>query len=132
MRNWFLLLCLGLCACSSLPESPLPDLTPMPNPASISAGIHAAISDSHFTPPIEVTDLFRAPPISSYAWIICIRGTHPVGPTGWTYSAFFTQTYVTSRYSVDADRCAGQRYHPFTDTPSLRPAPEPKKHDRPA
>jgi hypothetical protein len=132
MRSWLLLLCLGLCACSSVAVPPEP--TP-PDALTLSNGTRAAINDSHFAPPIEVTDLVKAPSSSSDPWMVCIRGTPPAGPAGWTYSAFFSQTaYVKSRYSADADGCAAQQYHPFVEvappSPSPSPTSEPKKHGK--
>ena len=41
--------------------------------ANLFGGTVAAISNSHFAPPIEVTDLFRAPVNSSSSWMVCIR-----------------------------------------------------------
>jgi len=93
-RVILLLLCLCLGVCSSVSEAASPEPSPQPDAANLSVGIRAAISNSHFLPPIEVTDLFRAPAVSSNSWMVCIRGTPPVGPQGWTYSAFFKDTYV--------------------------------------
>ena len=130
-----LLLCLCLGACSSVSEAASQEASPQPDAANLLAGIRAAINDSRFLPPIEVTDLFRAPVNSSNSWMVCIRGTPPVGPQGWTYSAFFKDTYVQSRYSADFDGCSGQQFHPFID-PATVPPPKPaatlvpKKHHR--
>ena len=106
-----------------------------PDAAHLLAGIRAAISDSRFLPPIDVTDLLRAPAISSNSWMVCIRGTPPAGPQGWTYSAFFKEKYVQSRYSADNDGCGGQQFHPFLDPATISPpspaaAPVAKKHHR--
>jgi hypothetical protein len=134
-RVILLLSCLCLGAYSSVSEAASPEPSPQPDAANLLAGIRAAINDSHFLPPIEVTDLLRAPAISSNSWMVCIRGTPPVGPQGWTYSAFFKETYVQSRYSADNDGCSGQQFHSFVD-PATIPPPSPaatrapKKHHR--
>ena len=118
----FLYLCLR--ACSFVSEAVSQEALPQPDAANLLAGIRAAINNSHFLPPIEVTDLFRAPAISSNSRMVCIRGTQPSGPQGWTYSAFFKDTYVQSRYSADNDGCSGQQFHPFVD-PANIPPPSP-------
>ena len=133
MRSLLSLLCLGLCACSSVSEPAAPEVSPQPDEASLLAGIRVGINDSHFAPPIEVTDVLRAPPSSSNSWMVCIRGTMPSGAKGWTYSVFYKAAYVQSRYSADADGCGGQQFHPFVDPatiPPPPPAPAPKKHHR--
>ena len=131
MRSWLLLLCLGLGACSDIPP---PEVLPRPSAENLSAGITAAIKDAQFTPPIEVTDLLRAPPSSSASWMVCIRGTRPVDPQGWPYVVFFKETYGSSRYSADADGCGGQQYHPYvappTPSPSASPSPTPAKRGK--
>jgi hypothetical protein len=132
-RIMLLLLCLGLGARSSVSEPAALEASPRPNENELSSGIHAAINDSHFGPPIEVTDLLRAPPNSSNSWMVCIRGTQSSGPQGWTYSVFFKEKYVQSRYSADYDGCSGQQFHPFVDPakiPPPSPAPVPKKRHR--
>jgi hypothetical protein len=134
-RVILLLLCLCLAGYPSVSEADSPEPSPQPDAASLLAGIRVAISDSHFLPPIEVTDLLRAPAISSNSWMVCIRGTPPAGPQGWTYSAFFKEKYVQSRYSADNDGCGGQQFHPFLDPATISPpspaaAPVAKKHHR--
>jgi hypothetical protein len=70
--------------------------------------------------------------------MVCIRGTAPAGPNGWTYSAFFKTQYVQSRYSADNDCCGAQQYHPFVELseptesplPSPSPASAPKKRGK--
>jgi hypothetical protein len=134
-RVVLLFLRIGFGICSSVAEGAAPEVSPQPNEADLLAGIRAAITDSHFGPPIEVTDLLRAPLISSNSWMVCIRGTPPSGLQGWTYSAFFKDKYVQSRYSADNDGCSGQQFHPFVDPatiPPRTPVPTPKQHRRAA
>jgi hypothetical protein len=62
MRSAVMLwICLGLAACSSVSAEPLPILPP-PDGEKLLAGLTQAISDSHFQPPIEVTDPITPPP----------------------------------------------------------------------
>ena len=114
---------------------PLPEPSAQPDAESLLAGIRAAINDSHFLPPIEVTDLLMAPVVLSNSSMVRIRGTQPTGSQGWTYSAFFKDKYVQSRYSADNDHCNAQQFHPFVDPAKIPPpspaaAPVPKKYRR--
>jgi hypothetical protein len=104
-----------------------PEVLPQPGSQELTQGILQAIKDSNFAPPIEVTDVLKAPVNSSDNWIICIRGTPPAGPRNRTYTVFFKQQYTRSRYSADYDGCGGQQYHPFVDPAKIPPpAPVPK------
>jgi hypothetical protein len=72
MRSTVMLwICLGLGACSSIAETAEP---PLPDGEKLLAGLTQAISDSHFQPPIEVTDPIRAQAISTSPWMRAIRG----------------------------------------------------------
>jgi hypothetical protein len=119
---------------------PAPEVGAQPDQAHLTAGLTRAISVSHFAKPIEVTDLFRAPPSSTPPWMVCIRSAAPDQDKHLTYSAFFGNSegrdgvYLTSRYSVFSDNYETQIYHPYVETvspaPSPPPTPEPKKHHR--
>jgi hypothetical protein len=124
-------------------DAPQLEIGPQPDQARLTAGLSRAIADSNFAKPIEVTDLIRAPSSSTPPWMVCIRNTISDEAKHLTYSAFFGKDsvgkdgqYVASRYSVFADNCEAQSYHPYVDTltpapaPSPSPAPEPKKHHR--
>jgi hypothetical protein len=134
-RVVLLLVCLGLGGCSSISESAAPEIPSPPDEKNLLSGTRTAISDSHFAPPIEVTDLLKAPPISSNPWMLCIRGAQSDETRRSMYSAFFKDKYVSSRYSVSYDGCIEQQFHPFVDpanapAPSPVAAPAPKKHRR--
>jgi len=136
-RVVLLLLCLGLGGYSSISEAAAPEIPSPPDEANLLSGTRTAITDSHFAPPIEVTDLFKAPPISSNPWMVCIRSAQSDETRRITYSAFFKDKYVQSRYSVFYDGCSQQQFHPFVvpanapaPAPSPVAAPAPKKHRR--
>ena len=104
-------------------------------------GLRAAIADSHFAKPVEVTDVISAPASSTQPWMVCIRSATSDEARRVTYAAFFGKDvsgkygqYSRSRYSVFADNCDTQTYHPFVDapppSPSPSPTPEPKKHHK--
>ena len=101
---------LGLGTCSSISAEPLPILPP-PDGEKLLAGLTLAISDSHFQPPIEVTDPIRAPVNFTSPWMICIRGAQSEETRRITYTAFFKDGYTGSQYSAIMDSCAAQAYH---------------------
>jgi hypothetical protein len=130
MRSTMMLwICLGLVACSSISETaePPPILQP-PDGEKLLAGITKAISDSHFPPPIEVTDPIRAQANSTPPWMVCIRSAQSEETRRITYTAFFKDEYTSSRYSAIMDDCAAQAYHLFQ--PPQPPSP-PKTNARP-
>jgi hypothetical protein len=133
-----ILLCLLAGACSSLPP---PEVEPPPDETQLKAGINQAIAESHFAKPVEVSDVINAPPSSTQPWMVCIRSASSGDAGRPTYAAFFGKDatgkygqYMRSRYSVFAENCATQTYHPFVDAgppaPSPSPTPQPKKHRR--
>ena len=115
MRVLALLLCLGLAACSSVfgdlpPEAVVP---PPPDPSAVRATLKTVASGAKIAEPIEVSDPIRANPISSSPWLICLRSAKSEASKRLIYSAFFTDKYVSSRWSVDVDHCGEQVYHPL-------------------
>lgn len=139
-RAIVLLLCLGLGACSSLWEHAAPEVSPQPDVTNLLSGLHTGIGDSHFAAPIEVTDLLRAPAISSSSWLVCIRSAQSDETRRLIYSVFFNEKYVSSRYSVSNDGCVEQQFHPFVEpakspppsdvSPPSQTPPSRKKHRR--
>jgi hypothetical protein len=142
MRSIPALLLLAIGGCSSMAGLPAPEVGAQPDQAHLNAGLATAVSDSHFAKPIEVSDVFRAQPSSTQPWMVCIRSATSDEARHLTYSAFFGTSegkdgqYIASRYSVFADNCEGQTYHPYVDagspSPARSPSPisEPKKHHR--
>jgi hypothetical protein len=61
-------------------------------------GLTQAISDSHFQPPIEVTDPIGAPVNSTSPWMVCIRSAQSEETRRITYTAFFKDGYTGSHY----------------------------------
>ena len=135
-----ILLCLLTGACSTLPP---PEVEPPPDETQLKAGLNQAIAESHFARPVEVTDVINAPASSTQPWMVCMRSASSGEAGRPTYAVFFGKDatgkygqYSRSRYSVFAENCETQAYHPFADTgtpaasPSASPTPEPKKHRR--
>ena len=119
MRHAFTLwLSLGLGACSSISEpTAAPEIGAPPDAEKLLTGIKQGIADSHFDPPIEVTDPTSARPNSSSPWLVCIRSAKTEESKRITYSAFFKDAYTNSRYSTIYDGCAAQAYHSFKEQP---------------
>jgi hypothetical protein len=127
MRSTVMLwICLGLGACSSISATAEPEPILPPDGDKLLAGILAAISDSHFQPPIEVSDPISAPVFSTSPWIVCIRSAQSEETRRITYTAFFKDGYTNSRYSAILDGCAAQAYHLF-EPPKPPPSPSPPK-----
>ena len=113
MRLLALLLCLVLTACSLVSERIPEDVVPPPDLFTALKGLKTAVSEAHFAEPVEVSDPIRANPISLSPWLICLRSGKTEESKRLTYSAFFTDKYVSSRYSAIVDRCGEQIYHPL-------------------
>jgi hypothetical protein len=123
-------------------DLPPAEVGSQPDEAQLSAGIAAGIKDSHFAPPIEVSDVVRARPSSTPPWMVCIRSGTSDEARRLTYAAFFGKDssgkdgqYLASHYSAYADNCATQAYHLYVEpvpspSPSPSPVVEPKKHHR--
>jgi hypothetical protein len=129
------LLCVVVGACSSILDSPPPlEVGPQPDQTQIAAGVASAINDSHFVPPLEITDLLRSPSNYAEQWMICFRSVSP-DPRHLTYTVLYgTNPYtglagqfVKSRYSLLNDNCEAQTYHPYVapGTPAASPSPSP-------
>lgn len=114
MRVLALLWCLALAACSSVSESVPEDVVPPPDAATAFKGLKTVASDAKLEAPVEVSDPIRANPISSSPWLICLRSGKSEESKRLTYSAFFKQDYVSSRWSVFVDHCGEQAYHPLS------------------
>ena len=126
MRHTFILwLNLSLGACASISEpTAAPEVVAQPDAEKLLTGIKQGIADSHFEPPIEVTDPMSARPNSSSPWLVCIRSAKTEESKRITYSAFFKDAYTNSRYSTILDGCAAQEYHPFKEQPVANANPK--------
>ncbi len=108
------LLCLALlAACSSASERMPEVVVPPPDPSAAFAGLKLAASQARLDEPVEVSEPIRANPVSSSPWLICLRSSKSEQTKRRTYSAFFKNGYVSSRWSVFVDHCAEQVYHPL-------------------
>jgi hypothetical protein len=106
------LLCFLLAGCRSVESFP-EKLPPAPDLPAVAAVLKSVAAGAHLAEPVEISDPVRAPPISLSPWMICLRSAQSEASKRLTYSAFFTDKYVSSRYSAIVDHCEEQVYHPF-------------------
>jgi hypothetical protein len=147
MRSLLILpLCFLAGACSVLSDLPPPEVGPQPDDLEVNVAIGKRLSEYHLAPPVETTDVFRAPPNSLAPWMVCIRSGSSDEARRLMISIFFGRNYtqekdgqyLSSRYSTIAENCHPQAYHPYVaiavPSPSLSPSPspgptsEPQKH----
>ena len=98
-----MLLCVLLAGCSSDVERFPQNLPPAPSLSTAAAVLKTVAAEAHLAEPVEVSDPIRANPISSSPWLICLRSGKSEQSKRLTYSAFFTDKYVSSRYSAMVD-----------------------------
>ena len=109
-----MLLCFLLAGCSSVESFP-ENLPPAPSLSAVLSELKKVAAEAHLAEPVEVADPIRANPISLSPWLICLRSGKSEESKRLTYSAFFTDKYVSSHYSAIVDQCGEQAYHPLKD-----------------
>jgi hypothetical protein len=110
----WLVICLGLAACSSVSENAASQDVSRPPEQKVLEGTKAAVAESHFEPPLEVSDLIRSQPNYTPRWMLCLRSAKTEESKRITRSVFFNDKgYVASGYSAVLDGCAGLPYHLF-------------------
>jgi hypothetical protein len=119
-----LLLCVLLAGCSSVESFP-EDLPAAPDLSKVAAALKTVAAEAHLAEPVEVSDPIRANPISASPWLICLRSGQSEESKRLTYSAFFTDKLVSSRYSVIVDDCVQPAYHPLKDIEQARESERP-------
>jgi hypothetical protein len=122
-----MLLCVLLAGCSSAESFP-ESLPSAPNLSTVATDLKRVAAEAHLAEPVEVSDPIRSHPISSSPWLICLRSGNSEESKRLTYSAFFTDKYVSSHYSAIVDNCGEQVYHPLTDSEPVGSKPEPNAH----
>ena len=106
----WLVICLGLTACSSIETAPL-DPGPPPDFLKVKPLLMRVASEYRIVEGLEFSGPIRAAAPSSIPWIMCLRSASAPRKT---YAAFFKgDEYIRSRMSVIEDRCDGESYRPF-------------------
>jgi hypothetical protein len=108
------LLCSLLAGCSSVESFP-ENLPPAPYLSTSDLDLKKVAAEAHLAEPVEVSEPIRANPISLSPWLICLRSGNSEESKRLTYSAFFTDKYVSSHWSSLVDNCGGQVFHPLKD-----------------
>ena len=119
-----ILLCVLLAGCSSAESFP-ESLPPAPNLSTVATDLKKVAAEAHLAGPVEVSDPIRSHPISSSPWLICLRSGNSEESKRLTYSAFFTDKYVSSHYSAIVDDCVQPAYHPLKDVEQARESERP-------
>lgn len=107
------LLCFVLAGCSTVVADPAENLPAAPDLSAAAPDLKKAAAEAHLAEPVEVSEPIRANPISSLPWLICLRSGKSEESKRLTYSAFFKEKYISSRYSVIVDHCEEQVFHPL-------------------
>src|SRR5579864_4448885 len=96
-----LVLCLVAGGCSIVSELQPIEVGFPPNEAQLRIGINTVVMETHFKAPIEASDVFRAPSLSTEPWLVCIRNGASEETRRLTYSLFFAKDgqYVRSHSS---------------------------------
>ena len=108
-------LCFLLAACSTSVET-LPDAPASPpDPAKIAPGIRNLAIAAKLQEPLEVSSPFRAPAISTFPWMICLRSAATEASRRITYSVFFKDNDdknepLNFRMSAIIEDCGVQPY----------------------
>jgi len=106
----WLVICLGLTACSSIETAPL-DPGPPPDFLKVKPLLMRVATEYRIVEELELAGPIRANAPSSIPWIMCLRSASTPRKT---YAAFFKgDQYTGSRMSVIEDRCDGESYRPF-------------------
>ena len=120
-----MLLCVLLAGCSSVVESFPENLPAAPSLSAVAATLKTVAAEAHLAGPVEVSDPIRSHPISSSPWLICLRSGNSEESKRVTYSAFFTDKYVSSHYSAIVDDCVQPAYHPLKEVEQARESERP-------
>jgi hypothetical protein len=115
MRWSIVLLCLAQAGCSlsdAIPETP----PSAPDAAAFGRMVEQAAREGKLPPPIEVSPLRAADPISPAPWMACVKSSAPDQLR--QYAVFMRNNDVIAiRLSVLIDRCDSENYQPFPKTP---------------
>jgi hypothetical protein len=101
-------------------------IPPAPEPLKNVAELREVASCALLKEPVEYSDPIRAPDISFYPWIVCLRSAATDQSKRQTYSLFFDKEFERSRLSAMNESCLTATYHPLPPkpaSPSIKPLP---------
>ena len=115
MRWPTMLLCLAQAGCAL--SDAIPEASPgAPDAAALARIVDQVSRESKLPPPIEVSPLRAAHPVSPAPWVFCLKSSAPdhVRP----YAVFMKNNdLVTARLGVLIDNCDNETYQPFVKPP---------------
>ena len=115
MRRSIVFACLALAGCSSS-EGLLSSAPGIPPAAAFQAIVERAAAEAKLPPPIEVSAIRAAHPISPAEWMVCLKSSAP--DQSRRYAVFMhNNEMVASRLGVIIDECDHQTYQPFVKSP---------------
>lgn len=115
MRRSIVLLCLAQAGCSF--SEAVPEISPgAPDAAAFVRFVEQVSREGKLPPPLEVSPLRAAHPISPATWMFCVKSDAPDQLR--RYAVFVkSNELVTYRLGVLIDRCDSETYQPFAKNP---------------
>jgi hypothetical protein len=115
MRFSVLFLCLTQAGCS-LSEA-VPEVSPStPDAAALARTVEQVAVANKLPPPLEVSPIHAAHPVSPGPWMICLKSSAPDQTR--RYAVFMKNNDLISfRTGVLIDRCDSETYQPLVKTP---------------
>lgn len=115
MRWSMVLLCLAQAGCS-WSEAVLPSHPDTPDAAAFAKIVDRVSAEAKLPPPLEVSSIRAAHPISPAEWMVCLKSSAP--DQSRQYAVFMRNNeFVAFRLGVLIDRCDHETYQPFVKTP---------------
>lgn len=115
MRCFTAFLCLAQAGCS-FSEAVLPIAPSAPDAVALGKTIENVSAQAKLPPPIEVSSIRAAHPISPAEWMMCVKSSAPDQLR--RYAVFMRNNeMVAFRLAVLIDRCEHETFHPFVKTP---------------
>jgi hypothetical protein len=115
MRWFMVVVCLVQAGCS-WSEAVLPISPNAPDAAALGKSVEIVSVQAKLPPPIEVSSIRAAHPISPSEWMVCVKSSAP--DQSRRYAVFMRNNeMVAFRLAVLIDECDHETYQPFVKTP---------------
>jgi hypothetical protein len=114
--RWFMVFtCLATAGCSWSEALP-PVVSIPPDTAAIAKIVEGVSAQAKLPPPLEISAIRAAHPISPAEWMICLKSSAP--DQSRRYAIFMRNNeMIAFRLGVLVDECDHQIYQPFVKTP---------------
>jgi hypothetical protein len=115
MRWSRVVICLVQAGCSSS-EAVLPTSPNAPDAVALGKTVEFVSTQAKLPPPIEVSSIRAAHPISPSEWMVCVKSSAP--DQSRPYAVFMRNNeMVAFRLAVLIDECDHEAYRPLVKTP---------------